>query len=96
MEAPIACTLSADERAGRAAEVAALARVLRSREPTATGERMTFEDGDWVEDGLREFIAAEARCCPFLQMDLHHHDYGLVLDVAGPEQARSIIAEMFA
>jgi hypothetical protein len=97
MDQPIACTLSAGEYRGRTEELAALAaRALRSRERTADGERLTFADSSETEAGLRAAIAAEADCCAFLRMELRRSDEGLVLDIAGPQDARPVIAELFA
>jgi hypothetical protein len=97
MEQPIACTLSPDQYKDRTNELAGLtARALRSREPTADGERLTFTDSADTERELRAIIAAEASCCAFLRMDLQRVDDGLVLDIAGPQDARPIIAELFA
>ena len=96
MTPPIACTLTADQLRGRVHDLAALAaRALRSREPTAEGERFTFSDTAATETELRAVVAAEASCCAFLRMDLRRTDDGLVLDVAGPHEARPIIAELF-
>ena len=97
MEQPIACTLTPDEYRARTADLAALAaRALRSREPTADGARLTFADSPETEADLRAAIAAEATCCAFLCMDLERRDEGLVLDIAGPQDAQPLIAEMFA
>lgn len=97
MEAPIACTLTPGQYADRTGELAALAaRALRSREQTAAGERLVFADTTEIERDLRAAIAAEASCCAFLRMDLARTGDGLVLDVAGPEDARPIIAALFA
>jgi hypothetical protein len=41
-------------------------------------------------------IAAESSRCAFLRMELHRTDDGLVLDIAGPQDARPVIAELFA
>jgi hypothetical protein len=97
MDQPIACTLSPEQYTARTTDLAALAaRALRSREQTADGERLTFEDSAETERELRAAIAAEASCCSFLRMDLQRADAGLVLDIAGPRDARPIIAELFA
>jgi hypothetical protein len=96
-DTPIACTLTPGQYAGRTAELAALAgRALRSREQTADGERLVFADGDQIERELRAVIAAESSCCAFLRMRLERTGDGLVLDIAGPHDARPIIAELFA
>ena len=97
MDQPIACTLHPGELAGRTAQLAELAReALRSRTPIPGGERLVFAPGAGTEERLRDAVAAEAACCSFLTMDLQRLDHGLVLDIAGPEEARPIIAEMFA
>jgi hypothetical protein len=97
MDVPIACTLSPDQYRRRTDDLAALAaRALRTREQTADGERLTFDDGEDTERELRAVIAAEASCCAFLRIDLQRGADGLVLDIAGPQDARPIIAELFA
>jgi hypothetical protein len=97
MDQPIACTLSPDQYKGRTDDLAALAaRALRSRERTADGERLLFADGEDTERELRAVIAAESSCCAFLRMELRRAGDGLVLDIAGPQDARPIIAELFA
>jgi hypothetical protein len=97
MEPPIACTLSADQFRGRTDELAALAaRALRSRKPTPEGERLIFADDPETEAELRAAVAAEASCCAFLRMDLDRREEGLVLDIAGPRDARPVIAALFA
>jgi hypothetical protein len=97
MEQPIACTLGPDQYRDRTGELAALAaRALRSRERTPDGERLIFTDSEDTEHRLRAVIAAESSCCAFLRMDLARGDEGLVLDIAGPQDARPIITELFA
>jgi len=97
MEEPIACTLTTEQYRARSEDLAALAaRALRAREQTANGERLTFTDTARTEVELRAAIAREASCCMFLRMDLQRRPQGLVLDIAGPSDARPIIAELFA
>ena len=97
MDQPIACTLTPDQLRDRTTELAALAaRSLRSREPTAGGERLTFAGDPRTERELRAAVAVEARCCAFLRFDLRHSGDVLVLDVAGPADARPAIALLFA
>src|SRR5688500_9327990 len=97
MDQPIACTLSPDDYRARVADLAALgARALRARERTPGGERLTFAGDEATERDLRAAIAAEATCCAFLRLDLERRGDGLVLDVAGPPEARPVIAALFA
>jgi hypothetical protein len=97
METPVACTLTPAQYRIRTADLAALAqRALRSREQTQRGERLTFDAGDDVRRDLETAVAAEASCCSFLSMDLREDGDRLVLDISGPQDARPIIAELFA
>ena len=97
VDAPIACTLTPGEYRRRTSELAALATgALRSREQTPDGERLYFTDGEDTERELRAVIAAESSCCAFLRINLQRAEDGLVLDIAGPQDARPIITELFA
>lgn len=97
MGQPIACTLSAADYAARTRDIRELARrALRSRQPIADGARLTFEASADTERRLREIVAAEARCCALMRMDLHPAEDALVLDVTGHAEAETIIAELFA
>ena len=71
------------------------ARALRSREPTERGELLTFTGGADVERRLREAVAREAECCPFLAFDLQRDGTALRLTVTGPPDARPVIAALF-
>ena len=96
-DAPIACTLTPGQYQERVSDLAALgARALLGHEPIDGGERLTFTDTPGVERELRDAIAAEASCCSFLTMRLWRGPHALVLDVTGPDQARPIIAQLFA
>lgn len=95
MDTPIACTLDARAYAARVGSLSALAAAaLRSRAPIPGGERLVF--APHAESRLRDVVAAEAACCPFLRLELRHAPDGLVLDVSGPEDARPVIAALFA
>ncbi len=97
MDQPIACTLSPGDYQDRRKDLDALAaRALRSREATPDGERLVFAGDEQTERDLRTAIALERSCCAFLRMDLRRVDDRLVLDIAGPQEARPIIAELFA
>jgi hypothetical protein len=97
MDQPIACTLSGADYVERTQDTAALSRrALRSQEPIPDGTRLTFEASADTERQLREVVAAEARCCAFLRMDLQPGEDALVLEITGPAEAQPIIAELFA
>jgi len=97
VDEPIACTLNAADYTERTQGTAELARrALRSRQPILDGTRLTFEASADTERQLREIVAAEARCCAFLRMDLQLGADALTLDITGPAEAAPIIAELFA
>src|SRR3954447_19354112 len=97
MNEPIACTLPPGAYRERTAALSALAsEALRSREPAAGGERLTFAEDPAIEHALRAAIAAERECCAFLRLDLARVHGALVLDITGPDEARPIIAALFA
>lgn len=94
MDSPIACTLGTRDYAAHVDALSALAaEALRSREPTPRGERLVFALD--AERRLRDVIAAEAACCPFLRLDLRRRRDALVLEISGPEDARPVIAALF-
>jgi hypothetical protein len=98
MDQPIACTLHPEQYERRTRDLSGLAaRRLRSREPTSGGgERLVFAGDADTERDLRAAVAAEAGCCAFLRMELRRAGDSLVLDVSGPDEARPLIAELFA
>jgi hypothetical protein len=92
---PIACTLTADAMTARLALIDELAADgLLDRIRTDTGLRIRLRDAPEIERRTRELVAAESRCCAFLDLRLGRDDGALVLDVSGPEDARPVI-EMF-
>ena len=89
---PIACTLSPDRLPERLAFIEALAADgLLERTPTPGGVRIHLRDAPDIERRARELIAAEADCCAFLTFTLRRDQGALVLDVAGPPEARPVI-----
>jgi hypothetical protein len=66
------------------------------RTATETGIRVRLLDRADIEHRTRELIAAESRCCAFLDFDLRRENGALLLDVSGPEDARPVIEFFFA
>jgi hypothetical protein len=96
-ELPIACTLTPDGITDRAALMDALAAdALLDRTATEAGMRFRLLDNPGIEQRANELIAAESKCCPFLDFALRREDGCLVLDVRGPEDARPVIEMFFA
>ena len=94
---PIACTLTPDGMTARLALIDGLAADgLIDRTPTETGLRVRLRDTPEIERRTRALVAAESECCAFLDFDLVRDGGYLVLDVAGPEEARPVIELLFA
>jgi hypothetical protein len=94
---PIACTLTPDGMTARLALIDALAADgLIDRTTTAAGLRVRLRDTPEIERRVRELVAAESRCCAFLDFALARRDGELVLDVSGPEEARPVVDLFFA
>jgi hypothetical protein len=69
---------------------------LIDRTPTDAGLRVRLRDTPQIERRTRELVAAESRCCAFLDFTLAREDGALVLDIAGPDDARPVIDLFFA
>jgi hypothetical protein len=96
-EIPIACTLTPDAMTARLALIDALAADgLLDRASTDTGLRVRLRDTPEIEQRTRELIAVESTCCAFLDFELSRERGDLVLDIAGPADARPVIDLFFA
>ena len=94
---PIACTLSPDGLQARLALIDTLAADgLLSRTATPSGMRIRLRDEPGIEQRTRQLVAAESRCCAFLTFQLGRDAGDLVLDIAGPRDARPVIDMLFA
>jgi hypothetical protein len=94
---PIACTLTPDRITARLALIDALAADgLLDRTPTDSGLLVRLRDTPEIDQRTRELVAAESACCAFLDFDLRHDDGDLILEIAGPANARPVIELFFA
>ena len=94
---PFACTLAPDDRGARLALIKALSDdALLQRTATARGLSVRLRDSPETERRVRELVAAESRCCAFLEFSVRRDGAGLVLEIAGPEEARPVIETFFA
>jgi|SRR5687768_6804053 hypothetical protein len=94
---PIACTLTPDGLTARLALIDELAADgLLDRTATDAGLRVRLRDTPAIEQRTRELVAAESKCCAFLDFQLGREDGDLVLDISGPEDARPVIDLFFA
>ena len=94
---PIACTLAPDGMTARLALIDALAADgLLDRAGTEAGVRVRLRDTPEIARRTRELVAAESRCCAFLDFHLGREAGELVLDITGPADARPVIDMFFA
>jgi hypothetical protein len=94
---PIACTLTAHEARDRAELVRRLfADALIERRATRAGMRGRFRDSAGVERRLRDLVAAEAVCCPFLSFNVARENGELWLEVTSAPEGRRVIEQLFA
>jgi hypothetical protein len=94
--APIACSLGASElrrRLSEIAEVGAGSLIERS----ADGDRrlLRFSSDAETRRRLEAIVAAEAKCCSFLDLSLEEQGDELVLSVGAPGDGR-LIADALA
>ena len=92
---PIACSLSATELPERLADMADLgnAALLEIRRAGARAE-LLFAAGATVRERLERIVAAEARCCPFLNMRLRENAGVITLHLQVPEGADQAVSEI--
>jgi hypothetical protein len=96
-DVPIACTLTPDGMTARLALIEALAADgLLDRTRTDTGLRVRLRDTPEIEQRTRELVAAESKCCAFLDFELGRDRGDLVLDISGPDDAQPVIEMFFA
>src|ERR1044072_5660979 len=94
---PIACTLTPGDMTARVALIDALAADgVLERTAAETGIRVRLLDQADLAQRAGELLAAESRCCAFLDFDLRRETGALLLDVSGPEDARPVIEFLFA
>ena len=89
---PVACSLGPDSARDRLARWRALAdRALRASARTEDGAWQLYAAEPSVERELRELVALEGECCPFLAFSLERSARGLELRVRGPAEAAPVL-----
>jgi hypothetical protein len=96
-ELPIACTLSATELPERLAEMGNLGRAaLVDVERDGTRAVLRFRPAPETNQRLAAIVAAEARCCAFLDMTLREDRDTLSLTIDAPADAGVVLDELVA
>lgn len=81
----------------RLAAVARLGREsLIGREAQGTRHLLRFRSDALTRRRLEEIVAAEAKCCSFLDLELDERGGELVLSVAAPEDGQPVADELVA
>jgi DNA-binding transcriptional MerR regulator len=93
-ELAVACTLDGAEQAERVDRWRAVLADVTGREPVDGGLRLRFDPRRTRVGELAELAAAEAACCPFLDIGLHLGDVP-TLEVRAPEDAVVLVHELF-
>jgi len=95
MEAPVACTLTADDQPERLAEWTEVLALVKVRDAIDGGVRLRFPPGPQLAGRLADLAAREQGCCAFFTFTLHPAADAVVLDVTGPPEAAGVVADLF-
>lgn len=87
---PVACSLGATDLEQRLTAIAAVgADSLIGREVEDGRHLLRFRADSATRRRLEEIVAAEAKCCAFLDLALSEDDGGLLLSIAAPNDAQA-------
>jgi hypothetical protein len=95
-EAPIACTIGADEAAGRRALVERLRAGLGRVERTPDGLLLRFPAGEEIEADVRTFAVDEKRCCTFWGFAVGTGASEVTLRWEGPPATAALLDDLHA
>jgi hypothetical protein len=83
---PLACSLSPGDLQHRLDEIAKLgSESLTSHETESDRHLLRFRNDAETRRRLQALVAAEARCCPFLDLTPAESDDELVLTIVAPD-----------
>jgi hypothetical protein len=98
--APIACTLSPADMPQRAADIRALGRdALLTVERSEARATLRFRRDSATRTGVETIVAAESKCCAFIDFELSDAADAIVLTLeapAGGEPAMHMLVDLFA
>ena len=95
---PIACSLTPDEmRVRQASLIPQVLERAHSIEPNGEGYCLRFKSEAATLRAIAEMVAAESKCCPFLQFDLSvpPAQADVTLTVSGPPGTRTFLHSLF-
>lgn len=91
----VACTLAAEELAGRVSDWEALVGRAEGREALDGGVRLRFVPEPGLAAELAALAEAEQGCCPFFEFTVGIAADRLTLDVRAPLDAAPLVAQLF-
>jgi hypothetical protein len=92
---PIACSLNATELSQRLAEMAELGQAaLIDTHTEPTRAELRFAAGTGVRERVEAIVAAESRCCAFLDMTVTDEADTVVLTITAPDGAELVLTEL--
>jgi hypothetical protein len=90
-DTPLACSLDVGDLEQRLAEIAAVgAKSLISRESDEDRHLLRFRADADTRRRLETIVAAEAKCCTFLDLSLHEESGELLLSIATQQDATAL------
>jgi hypothetical protein len=96
-DTPIACTLDAQELKQRLAEISAVGgEALRDVQASRGRAVLRFTPGDETRKRLAAIVAAEARCCGFLNLDLRDVANATLMTISAPAGAELVLDDLVA
>jgi hypothetical protein len=94
---PIACSLGTIELRQRLDQIAAVgAESLIDRRSEKGRHRLRFRPDATTRDRLETIVAAEAKCCSFLDLSLEEEGEELILSIAAPQDGRAVADQLAA
>lgn len=95
--APITCSLGASDLRHRLNEIAEVgAKSLIERDIDGDRRLLHFRSDEETRRRLEAIVAAEAKCCSFLNLSLEDRGDVLVLSVSAPKEGRQVADELAA
>jgi hypothetical protein len=88
---PLTCSLGASDLQQRLDEIARLgAASLIDRDTDGGTHTLRFRSDPATRRNLEQIVAAEAKCCSFLDLELNEHNDELILTLDAPADGRSL------
>jgi hypothetical protein len=92
---PITCSLGAGDLKQRLADITAIGEESLIDYAAASGRHvLRFRSDAATRKRLEQIVAAEKRCCPFLDLSLEGRAGELILSITSPRDSRGVADEL--